>query len=53
MVRADKAVCDVFLPGVRTEACISTVEETKFEFAAVCDSRWIYISSHCPMECEV
>lgn len=54
-VPADRAGYDLFLPGMTTEAaaCISTVEETKFEFAAVCDSSWIYISNHWPMESEV
>lgn len=55
MVPADRAGYDLFLPGVGTEAaaCISTVEETKREFAAVGDRTWIYISNPCPMESEV
>lgn len=49
MVPATRAGCDLFLPGVGTEAvaCVSTWEETKCEFAAVCDSSCIYISNPC------
>jgi len=36
-----------------TDTCISTVEETKYESAAVCDGSWIYLSSPFPMENEV
>jgi len=55
MVPADRAGYDLFLPGVGTEAaaCISTVEETKCEFAVVSDSSWIYISHLRPMGSEV
>ena len=54
MVPTDRAGYDLFLPGVGTEAAasVSTVEETKCEFAAVCGSSWIYISNPCPVKSE-
>lgn len=46
MVLAVRAGYDLLLPGAGTEAaaCTSVMEETKCEFAAFCDSSWIYNS---------